>query len=89
MEDDSSVTMLAVISARQLHTHLFMAGDEKRQINIGVDCEMRTFDVEERWGKKAFGDRTPPTRAQSSLILRNGNPKPKLASTIWSSEARI
>lgn len=51
MEDDSSVTMLAGISAHQLHTHLFMAGDERRQINIGVDCEMQTFDVEERGEK--------------------------------------
>lgn len=51
VEDDSSVTMLAVISGHQLHTHLFMAADEKRQINIGADCEMQTFDVEERGEK--------------------------------------
>lgn len=93
-EDDSSVTMLAVIPGHQLHTHLLVAGDEKRQINIGVHCEMQTLDVKERGGKTAFRDRTPPTRAQFPLILGNGNPKksslrtPKLAPAIWSSEAR-
>lgn len=49
--DDSSVTMLAVISGHQLRAHLPMAGDEKGQINIGADCEMQTFDVGERGEK--------------------------------------
>lgn len=85
-EDDSSVTMLAVISGHQLHTHLFVAGGERRQTNIGVVCEMQTFDVEE-CGEKCVQRRNaadestilshPPENGKKSSLC-----KPALASTI-------
>lgn len=72
MEDDSSVTMLAVISSAKpaAHTHTPVRGRRReRRINVGVDCETQAFDVEECKGSGI-------ERRKSGLC------KPMLASTI-------